>query len=103
MESDLISRSAVLETMDKYIDMAKDDEMHHALCVMAEGINDLPTLDAVPVVRCRDCKHRGGYNCPMYHTETSLDDLDGFDEYAVDRTADDGYCEIGRKRNAQTD
>ena len=57
-----------------------------------------PTIDAVPVVRCKDCKHRGGYNCPMYHTETSLDDLDGFDDYNVDKTDSDGFCHRGEKK-----
>lgn len=56
------------------------------------------TIDAVPVVRCRDCKHRGGYHCPMYHTETSFDDLDGFDEYNVDKTDGDGFCHRGERR-----
>ena len=57
-----------------------------------------PAIDAVPVIRCKDCKHRGGYNCPMYHTETSLDDLDGFDDYNVDRTDGDGFCHRGERR-----
>ena len=30
--------------MDGYIDMAQDDEMHHAMCVVAEGLAELPTL-----------------------------------------------------------
>lgn len=25
-----------------------------------------PTIDAVQVVRCRDCKRRGTYDCPVY-------------------------------------
>ena len=46
--------------------------------VDAEGIDNAPTVDAVPVVRCRDCKHyeihkpkvlenceRNGYIIPM--------------------------------------
>lgn len=57
-----------------------------------------PNVDAVPAIRCKDCKHRGGYHCPMYHTETSLDDLDGFDEYTVDRTDGDGFCHRGERR-----
>ena len=59
---------------------------------------DAPIVDAVPVIRCKDCKHRGGYRCPMYHTETSLDDLDGFDDYNVDKTDGDGFCHRGEKK-----
>jgi hypothetical protein len=53
--------------------------------------------DAVPVVRCVDCKYRCTLVCPMYHTETCLDDLDGFDDYNVDRTDDDGFCHLGKR------
>lgn len=65
---------------------------------MTEALANAPTIDAVPVIRCKDCKHRGGYNCPMYHTETSLDDLDGFDDYNVDRTDGNGFCHRGERR-----
>lgn len=29
--------------------------------LMIEHINRAPTVDAVPVVRCKDCKHQGVY------------------------------------------
>ena len=29
-------------------------------------VNDAPTVDAVPVVRCRDCKHRGTDDCIVH-------------------------------------
>lgn len=32
-------------------------------------IRDLPTIDAVPVVRCKDCKHKGGFGCPWWKGE----------------------------------
>ena len=59
------------------------------------------TIDAVPVVLCKDCRKRGGYQCPMYHTETCLDDLDGFDDYSVDRTDDDGFCNLGERMDGE--
>lgn len=69
-----------------------------ALIIARNSVKRAPTIDAVPVIRCKDCKHRGGYNCPMYHTETSLDDLDGFDDYNVDRTDNNGFCHRGEKK-----
>ena len=33
-------------------------------CLLADAVEQMPTVDAVPVVRCRDCKH-------------SYEDLDG--------------------------
>lgn len=71
-------------------------------CCIAEVMNS-PTIDAVPVVRCVDCKHRCTFVCPMYHTETCLDDLDGFDDYDVDRTDDDGFCHLGERWECEED
>ena len=31
-----------------------------------EWLNNAPTIDAVPVVRCRECKHRGTDDC-IFH------------------------------------
>ena len=51
--------------------------------------------DFVEVVRCKDCKHRGDYGCPMYHeTEVEWDD-DGYTECETiihDNTTDDSFC-----------
>ena len=94
MQGDLISRSAVLDKMGKFpLCFAYGDGVKDCWDV----VTNAPSVDAVPVVRCRECKHRGGYHCPMYHTETCLDDLDGFDDYSVDKTDGDGFCERGER------
>lgn len=46
----------------------------------------------VPVVRCRDCKHRGEI-CPMRYIETV-----GEDERIHDYSTDNGYCSWGERR-----
>ena len=70
--SNAISRSAALSMMDEYIDMARYDEMHHAMCVVAAGLAELPTLDVAPVVHarwedhhCTNCKNEAAllYEC----------------------------------------
>ena len=96
--TDAISRSAVLDRLEMFrmnyaLQAGDRDAMTDAI---GEGRNAL-TIDAVPVVRCADCKHRCTFVCPMYHTETCLDDLDGFDDYDVDRTDDDGFCHLGER------
>ena len=102
--SDLISRSALQEAILRRLTIGKwaDDHLELRPTLTTQELDrlltDAPALDAVPVVRCKDCKHRGGYHCPMYHTETSLDDLDGFDDYNVDRTDGDGFCHRGEKK-----
>ena len=67
------------------------------MVITVDEIDDAPTIDAVPVVRCVDCKYRCTLVCPMYHTETCLDDLDGFDDYNVDNTDNDGFCHLGER------
>lgn len=63
-----------------------------------EVIDKTPTIDAVPVVRCKDCKYRGNsFACPMCHDESIYDDDDGYDDYTYDRTDDDGFCNNGER------
>ena len=35
----------------------------NVLTEVREKVRALPTVDAVPVIRCGDCKHHQGYNC----------------------------------------
>lgn len=59
-------------------------------------IETSPTVDAVEVVRCKDCKHRGIVSeCPMCYTEDYYDEDDGYDYWDVDKTIDDGFCYCG--------
>lgn len=44
-------------------------------------------VDAVEVVRCKDCKRRDGCLCPMYD----------YGEFPWLPTADDGFCSFGEK------
>lgn len=79
---------------------------HNLVCgtVGPNEIARVPGIDAVPVVRCVDCKHRCTFVCPMYHTETYIGDLDGFDDdYEVDRTDDDGFCHLGERWEGEAD
>lgn len=49
-----------------------------------------PRVDAVEVVRCKDCKRRGGVMCPV---EESVYQYPWFD------TKDDGFCSYGERRH----
>lgn len=59
-----------------------------------EKLNSMPTVDAVTVVRCKDCKHRpkkdGYYNdvCPCATTD---------DPYIDWMPEDDWFCANGEK------
>lgn len=63
--------------------------------------NDGDAVEIAEVVRCKDCKHRGDYGCPMYHEEYIEWDDDGYHESEIvehDRTRDDGFCDLGERR-----
>lgn len=67
-------------------------------------INDEPTVDAVPVVRCRDCKHcRNLPNGLCYLYTEPCDNKRGYKGEAVCVEPDD-YCSCGeRKDRHETD
>lgn len=55
-------------------------------------IDDAPTIDAVPVVRCKDCKH--------WHTDDDVghcDNPDGLDNYA----RPDDFCSYGERKDSE--
>ena len=62
-------------------------------------------IDAVPVVRCRECKHRSTEDCPMYFHSSYWHE--GYEEYVdddTDHTEDDYFCQEGeRKEGADND
>ena len=62
-------------------------------------IADTPTIDAVPVVRCRECKHRYTEDCPMYFHASYWHE--GYEEYVdddTDHTEDDYFCQEGEQK-----
>ena len=51
----------------------------------------IPTIDAVPVVRCRECRHRYTVNCSMYYECSQCGGQ-------LDWTTDDGFCDRGQRK-----
>lgn len=59
-------------------------------------IKNAPTIDAVPVVRCKDCKNRGTpYSCPMRQLVMPFQGAGSYE----DCTEDDGYCHMGELKD----
>ena len=85
------------------------DILPDAYCAGWNGLIELiekaPTIDAVPVVRCRECKHRSTEDCPMYFHSSYWHE--GYEEYVdddTDHTEDDYFCQEGeRKEGADND
>ena len=57
-----------------------------------DAIDSMVTVDAVPVVRCKDCKHNGTWQCHMeydeYHPEADIHH---------EMHGDDDFCSYGEK------
>ena len=85
---------------DALIDHLRKDPLF--CCVEQYGITGVieaaPTIDAVPVVRCKDCKHakmtyRGECKyCNMWDTDDDVLYLEG-----------DFYCAFGERREDEAD
>lgn len=96
MQGDLISRSAVLEEVYE-MDISDCTDIEDIIYKAYATIAAAPAIDAVPVVRCKDCKWRGGYHCPMFSEELESYDEDSSEWIEYDETVDNGYCERGEK------
>lgn len=57
-------------------------------------INEAPSVDTVPVVRCRECRNRYTTHCSMYY---ECDKCGG----QWDWTSDDDFCSYGEKKETQ--
>ena len=70
-----------------------------AILAVRSILHSAKTIDAVPVVRCRECKHRYTENCPMYFHDFYW--LEGYGEYVdddTDHTEDDYFCHEGERK-----
>lgn len=83
---DLISRSALMKLLGEYQDDCEKIMVTPSYWTALNMINDLPTVDAVEVVRCKDCVY---YN-PRYHTCMGL--------YLAGQTITTGYCFNGSRK-----
>ena len=104
MKNDAIRMSDALDTVYN-MDVSDCANAEEAVGKIYQAIGNLPNIDAVPVVRCKDCKHRQTDRCPMY-TEEYVDFDDGYGNYDVDliihdHTIDDGFCHCGARMDGE--
>ena len=112
--SDLISRDELLryvndrigrikEIRDRAKENGEEDVFAHCNGEITEARRTkrylymfAPDVDAIPVVRCKDCKNRGTpYNCPMRKLVMPFQGAGSYE----DCTEDDGYCHMGVKKD----
>lgn len=82
----LIDADALREKAEVIIDENYDDHV----VVYAEDIDNAPTIDAVPVVRCKDCEYYDGDECQCPYIFMS----DGAHMYPDP----DDFCSYGERR-----
>lgn len=115
--TDLISRADAIEAVEFGITYAKAfnkstgevkelfNEGNKSLNEAVERLKELPSSDAVKVVRCKDCKRRETDGCMMRDTEwVTVDEGDGYQEDDIvirDYTVDDGYCSYGERKGGE--
>ena len=62
-----------------------------AIRLIHNAIDNAPTIDAVPVVRCRECKHRGTDDC-IFHIKGEPAD----EELLL--KLDNDFCSYGERK-----
>lgn len=67
-----------------------------ALDGMIKALEDAPTLDAVEVVRCKDCKHKGWIQEPCHGK--SVDFCNAFDS-TINNNHEKCFCYYGERRS----
>ena len=96
----LIDADKLLEIYKKWIPqlLSKEDEGDRRgveTCIMV--LEDMQTVDAVPVVRCRECKYRGTDDC-IFHIKGEPADEELLLKF------DNDFCSYGeRKEGADND
>lgn len=60
--------------------------------IFEEAIRDAPEVDAVPVIRCKGCKHWDGYCC---HNKRWGD---GYGNYTPPIKNEDGFCDWAERK-----
>lgn len=93
---DLINRKTLLKEMT----CLWDEALGTCACVLEEDIKKAPAVDAVEIVRCKDCALRGDpENCPMCAHRFEIVP-DGLEFCYSNNTEDDGFCHKGVKMGA---
>ena len=92
MMARLIDADKLLEIYKKWIPQlsSKEDEGDRRgveTCITV--LEDMQTVDAVPVVRCRECKYHNKPPCPM--------------RLSFNWTEDNDFCSCGERKDGDSD
>ena len=97
--TDLISRSAVIDVLQELVDMETCgntvSDIGFGLSMAIGRLISAPAIDAVPVVRCKDCK----YWKPCQSENRKFCVAIGYGYM----TNPDGYCHMGARMGAESE
>lgn len=96
----LIDGDVLIEKFNEKADMAeclideRTAERFATFCALADAVEESHTVDAVPVVRCKECKHCDPEN---YHCDHAMSTA------APLRRKPDDFCSYGERRGGGED
>ena len=97
-EPRLIDANALDERFDKRIKWLRLDMhdqyslgLYHGAITDKDLINEMPIVDAVEVIRCKNCKHRGTDDC-IFHIKGEPADEE------LLRELDNDFCSYGERK-----
>jgi len=88
---------------DSYAERMHFDDM---IDFAVDHLEEAPTIDAVPVVRCKDCVHSAkleGYHQRRLENGLNCNACRGENGYGIAKlslTTPDGYCDYGLRRSS---
>ena len=94
----LIDANALIEEICKDCNAIKDGLCEYDICASVQWVSEAPTIDAVPVVRCKDCKHYKN------HGRTSIGNIKcgwcyrSLRHNEEHRMLPDDFCSYGERR-----
>lgn len=90
-----------MDTKDGYGDWMHANGFNCGIVHAILAVKEIVRTDAVEVVRCKDCKHRGTESCYLYVYDAGYNEFGEDYAYEEDRTKDDFFCAKGEQREVQ--
>ena len=93
-----ISKEAVVRELIELRDTLGGPFAKEIMNMALAKLEGFQRMDAVPVVRCRDCILRKTSGCPMKTSGTGAYIGHGMYDEGSDKTKDNGFCHKGKRR-----
>ena len=90
----LIDGDALIEKFNEKVDMeeclidARTAERFATFCALSDAVEEMPTVDAAEVVRCRECNYHNKPPCPM--------------RLSFNWTEDNDFCSYGERKDGDS-